>query len=155
VAAGFHRFWRSAAAGLCGSVAHTGLMVLKSWAHWLPTFQPYHDLQATLTALAGTSVNPWVPWLLSYFNGSVVLGFLYSQIYRGIPGRTGAIKGAIFGAFGWLVMGLAFFPLLGMGPFAMQAGLGLAPAFFTLLMMLTYSITLGVAYAVFSPERRR
>ena len=129
-------------------------MALKSWAHWLPGFEPYHDLQATLTALAGISVNPWVPWLVSYFNGSVVLGFLYGKIYRAIPGQSGAMKGAIFGAFGWLVMGLAFFPWLGKGLFATQAGLGLAPAFFTLLMMLTYSITLGIAYSIFNPERR-
>ena len=64
------------------------------------------------------------------------------------------MKGAIFGAIGWLVMGLAFFPSLGKGLFATQAGLGLAPAFFTLLMMLTYSVTLGVAYSIFNPERR-
>ena len=64
------------------------------------------------------------------------------------------MKGAIFGAVGWLVMGLAFFPWLGKGLFATQAGLGLAPAFFTLLMMLTYSVTLGIAYAAFNPERR-
>ena len=154
MAVNLNHFWRSTAAGLCGSVVHTGLMALKSWAHWLPDFQPYHDLQASLTALAGTSVPSWLPWLLSYFNGSVVLGFLYSKIYRQVPGRNGAMKGAIFGAIGWVVMGLAFFPSLGKGLFATQAGLGLAPAFFTLLMMLTYSVTLGVAYSVFNPERR-
>jgi hypothetical protein len=154
VAVDLNRFWRSTAAGLCGSVVHTGLMALKSWAHWLPSFQPYHDLQATLAAMVGTSVPSWLPWLLSYLNGSIVLGFLYSHIYRAIPVRSGAMKGAIFGAFGWIVMGLTFFPLLGNGLFATQAGLGLAPAFFTLLMMLTYSITLGVAYSAFNPERR-
>src|ERR1700688_2068871 len=102
-------------------------MALKSWAHWLPNFQPTHDLQAALGAMVRTSVPSWLPWLLSYFNGSVVLGFLYSHIYRAIPGRSGATKGAIFGAIGWVVMGLTFFPLLGKGLFAMQAGLGLGP----------------------------
>ncbi len=154
MAADLSRFWRPTAAGLCGSLMHTGLMTLKSWAHWLPGFEPYHDLQTTLAAMIGTSVPSWLPWLLSYLNGSVVLGFLYSLIYRSIPGRSGAIKGAVFGAIGWVVMGLTFFPLLGKGLFATQAGLGLAPALFTLLMMLTYSVTLGVAYAAFNPDRR-
>jgi len=153
VTSGLDRFWRSAAAGLCGSVAHTCLMTLKSWLHWLPTFEPYQDLQALLTSLVGRSVNPVVPWLLSYCNGAIVLGFLYSQLYRCIPGDNGAVKGAIFGLFGWIAMGFVFFPLTGRGLFATGAGLGILPMFFTLLMVLTYSVTLGVAYAAFNPDR--
>ncbi len=149
MAVDFNRFWRSVAAGLCGSAAHNGLMALKSWAHWLPSFQPYKDLQAMLTGLVGTSVNPIVPWLLSYLNGAVVLGFLFGQFHRRIPGRNGAMKGAMFGVFIWIAMGLIFFPVLGKGLFATQTELGLLPAFFTLLMVLTYSITLGVAYTAF------
>ena len=154
MAPGVHRFWRSTLAGLCGSVMHTGLMALKSWAHWLPDFEPYRDLQAALASMIGTSVPSWTPWLLSYVNGSVVLGFIYSMVYRKIPGQSGAIKGAIFGVIGWAAMGLTVFPVLGKGLFATQTGLGLAPAFFTLLMILTYSVTLGIAYAAFAPERR-
>jgi hypothetical protein len=150
----FNRFWRPVAAGLCGTAAHTVLMALKSWAHWLPGFEPYKDLQAMLAAMVGISVPAVIPWLLSYFNGSVVLGFLYGALHRRIPGRNGAAKGAIFGLFGWIIMGLVAFPLLGRGLFAMHAGLGLKPAFFTLLMMLTYSVVLGVAYSVLTTDRR-
>ena len=155
MAAGLNRFWRSIAAGFCGNLVHSGLMALKSWAGWLPSFQPYKDLQESLTIMIGTSVPPAVPWLLSYFNGAIVLGMIYGLIHRRIPGRNGAIKGAMYGVFGWVAMGLLFLPMHGKGLFGMSAGLGLAPAFFTLLMILTYSVTLGVAYAALDPERRR
>lgn len=150
----FPRVWKSIAAGLCGSAAHTGLMALKSWARILPGFEPYSDLQALLTSLVGSSVHPVIPWVLSYFNGSVVLGFLFGQSYSRLPGRTPLIKGIVFGVGIWVVMGVTFFPVIGQGLFAMGAGLGLKPTFFSLLMVLTYSITLSAAYSVFrSPTR--
>ena len=148
------RIWKSIAAGLCGSAAHTVLMTLKSWAHLLPSFQPYNDLQNMLTALVGSAVHPLVPWALSYFNGSVVLGFLFGHTYRWLPGQTGVVKGAAFGFAVWIMMGLIFFPALGKGLFATQSGLGIAPTLFTLVMVLTYSVTLGIAYSVLNPERR-
>ena len=43
--AGTERIWKSLAAGLCGSAAHSGLMFLKSWMGWLPSFHPYEDIQ--------------------------------------------------------------------------------------------------------------
>jgi hypothetical protein len=155
VGEGLDRFWRSVAAGFCGNLVHSALMAMKSRAGWLPSFQPYKDLQDSLAAVVGTSVPAFVPWLLSYFNGAVVLGLIYGRIHRRIPGGNGAIKGAIYGVFGWMLMGLIFLPMHGKGLFGLGAGLGFAPAFFTLLMILTYSVTLGVAYAAFDLERGR
>ena len=66
---------------------------------------------------------------LSFFNGSVVLGFLFGHAYRRLPGRTGAMKGIIFGLVVWIVMGLIFFPMLGKGLFAMQTQLGILPGY--------------------------
>src|SRR4051812_44559849 len=99
------RVWRTAFAGLCGSAAHSGLMFLKSQMGWLASFQPYHDLQQALSQLVGGAVNPWVPWALSFLNGSVLLGFLFGHVYRWLPGDSGATKGLIFGAVGWMAMG--------------------------------------------------
>jgi hypothetical protein len=155
VAFDLDRLWRPVAAGLCGTAAHTVLMALKSWAQWLPGFEPYKDLQAALAAMFGTSIPAAVPWLLTYFNGSVVLGFLYRAVHRRMPGQNGAVKGASFGLVSWIAMSLVAFPLLGKGLFATQAGLGLKPALFTLLMMLTYSIVLGIAYAALDPDHGR
>jgi hypothetical protein len=146
------RMWKSIAAGFCGSAAHSGLMALKSWGHILPSFRPYDDLQAALAALTGASVHPAFLWVLSYFNGSVVLGFLFGQFYRMLPGSTGAAKGIVFGVATWVLMGLTFFPAMGRGLFATQTGLGIAPTLFTLAMVLTYSVTLGTAYSVLDPK---
>lgn len=144
------RIWKSLAAGLCGSAAHSGLMFLKSWMSWLPSFHPYEDLQQALGGLVGGGVHPLVPWALSFMNGAVVLGILFGRIYRRLPGRSGAAKGSVFGVFGWLAMGVLFFPMLGRGLFAIQVGLGLLPALFSLLMLLSYGVIMGIAYSALS-----
>jgi len=148
----FDRLSKSVAAGLCGSVAHSALMALKARAHILPSFEPYEDLQTLMTAFLGTAVHPVVLWALSYFNGAVVLGFLFGRLFGWLPGRSGAAKGTVFGLAMWAVMGVTFFPAIGKGLFASNTGLGYAPTLFTLAMVLTYSITLGVAYSVFNPK---
>ena len=135
------------AAGLCGSAAHFGLMFLKSRMGWLPSFHPYEDIQAALSGLVGGSVSPAFPWALSFLNGAVVLGILFGRLYRVLPGRSGAAKGFVFGVFGWIAMGMALFPMLGQGLFASRAGLGARPALFSLAMLLTYSIIMGIAYS--------
>ena len=127
-------------------------MFLKARAGLLPSFQPYEDLQHALGNLLGHSVHPWLTWLLSFLNGAVVLGLLFGRIYQFLPGRTGAVKGLTFGLLGWALMGLIFFPLLGRGLFAIDAGLGLRPALFSLLMLLTYGVIIGVAFAAFDPK---
>lgn len=144
---GANRIWKSLAAGLCGSAAHSGLMFLKSRLDWLPSFHPYEDLQQMLSHLVGGSVHPLVPWALSFLNGAVVLGMLFGRIYRLLPGRSGAAKGFVFGVFGWLVMGVLFFPMLDRGLFATGVGLGVLPALFSLVMLLTYGMIMGIAYS--------
>jgi len=142
-----HWIWKAAIAGFCGSAAHTLLMYLKSRFGLLPAFQPYENLQAALAHLTGGQVNPAIPWALSFLNGATVLGFCFGRIYAWLPGNGGAAKGVTFGILGWAVMGLVFFPLLGLGLFATRLDLGIGPALFSLAMLLTYSVVLGVVYA--------
>jgi hypothetical protein len=144
---------RSIAAGLCGGAAHFGLMYLKARTGLLPSFQPYDDLQRALAQLFGEPVHPVVPWALSFLNGAVVLGFVFGRSISYLPGRSGAMKGLVFGVLGWLAMGLLFFPWLGRGLFATRAGLGSAPAAFSLAMVLAYSVTMGVVFALLKPKR--
>lgn len=146
-------YWRPLVAGLCGSLAHTALMAFKSWTGFLPSFQPYRDLQAALTALAGTSVPAAALWLITYFNGAVVLGFIFARVHRLLPGRSGVVRGLFFGVVVWALMGAVVFPLLGKGLFASAIGLGFAPALFSLVMVLVYSVALGVVYAILVPDR--
>jgi hypothetical protein len=97
----------------------------------MPVFQPYQALQAALGELVGRGVHPLVPWLLSFVNGMAVLGFAFGRFYQNIPGHSGFVKGLLFGVAGWLVMNLAFLPLLGLGLFGSATGLGVQPALFT------------------------
>ena len=138
--------WKSAIAGLCGSLAHFLLLYLKSITGILPGFQPYHSLQSTLSAWTGGNVNPLVPWALSFLNGFTIVGFAFGRSYSRLPGDNGAIKGAMFGLGMWVVMGTVFFPIIGLGIFATATGLGLRPAMFSLAMILTYSVVMGVVY---------
>jgi hypothetical protein len=146
-----HWIWKAALAGLCGSAAHSLLMYLKSQAGLLPSFQPYTNLQMTLSHLVGSEIHSIVPWALSFLNGSTAVGFLFGRLYRWLPGNTGAIKGLIYGVFGWVIMGLLFFPMIGLGFFALRAGLGISPALFSLAMLLVYSVVMGIVYAALNP----
>jgi hypothetical protein len=138
--------WKPLVAGLSGTLVHFFFMYLKSRTGLLPSFQPYQSLQDTLARWVGGDVPAIVPWMLSLVNGMAILGFLFARINGLLPGRTGLSKGVIFGLIGWLLMGLIFFPLIGLGPFAFQAGLGVAPALLSLAMLLTYSVVLATVY---------
>ena len=138
--------WKTLLAGLCGMIAHWLLMYFKSRSGLLPTFNPYAILQVNLTRITGESVNPIVPWALSFLNGFVVISFVFKRLYRWLPGSNGAIKGFAFGFLGWAMMGLMSFPLLDLGFFALNAGLGITPALFSLAMIQTYSVVMGTVY---------
>jgi hypothetical protein len=144
--------WKAAIAGLCGNITHTLLMLGKAKLGILESFQPYQSLQIALSYSTGENIHPLMPWLLSYINGSTVAGFTFANFYHHLPGDGGPIKGFIAGIFGWLAMDLIFFPLLGLGPFAMHLGLGIWPALFSLGMMLAYSIVMGLVYGMMDAE---
>jgi hypothetical protein len=138
--------WKPIVAGSCGTIVHFLFMYIKTRTGLLPSFQPYHSLQIALGRWVGTTVPAIVPWALSFLNGMTILGFLFSRINRLLPGRNGATKGLIFGLIGWVMMGLIFFPLIGLGPFAFGIGLGIGPALLSLAMLLTYSVVMGTVY---------
>jgi hypothetical protein len=143
---------RSVVAGASGSVVHFLFMYLKTATGLLPKFQPYHSFQIALSDWLGTNVPHVVPWALSFLNGMTIIGFLFARINRLLPGKTGAVKGMIFGLIGWVFMGLVFFPLIGLGPFATSVGSGFGPAVLSLVMLQTYSIVLGTVYVALEGE---
>lgn len=138
--------WKTAVAGLCGMIAHWLLMYFKARSGLLPDFNPYAILQAALGRMTGESVNPVVPWALSFLNGFIAISFVFKLLYRWLPGSNGAVKGFVYGFLGWTIMGLFFFPMLGLGLFGFGAGLGVAPALFSLAMVQTYSVVMGLVY---------
>ncbi len=143
-------FWKSLIAGLCGVMAHTLLIYLKVHGGWLPSFQPYEALQKTLSRLVGSNISPVIPWIISYLNGMTVVGLLFGSSYRLLPGKHGITKGLSVGVLVWLVMGLVFFPLVGLGFFGWGIGLGIKPALFSLGMVETYSVVMGAVFALLS-----
>lgn len=144
----FEWLWKAVAAGLCGSLAHSLLMYLKAAWQILPDFTPYESLQLALSAWLGHAVPAFVPWLISYLNGSTLVSFIYGQIHSYLPGSNGIVRGAVYGAACWAIMNVVFFPLIGVGIFAANAGYGIRPALFSLLMLESYSVTLGSVYAL-------
>jgi hypothetical protein len=133
-------------AGLGASTIHLALMELKRRMGILPTFDPYDDLQRLLLSLSPvTLTSPW-SWLLPYINGSMILGFLFGQLFPHLPGRAVWIKGCVFGILSWLFLGLGLLPLAGIGIFAHQLELGALPAILMLAMLTTYSIIASLLY---------
>jgi hypothetical protein len=113
-------------------------------------------LKPVIAGLAGTLVHLRFMYLKSR------LGLLpsfqpYQSLQASLFGRinSGAMKGLAFGLIEWAFMGLIFFPLIGIGPRAAYARLGVAPAVMSLAMVLTYVCTrcVGVFKACFSPVR--
>ena len=119
--------WKPLVAGLSGTLVHFFFMYFKSRVGLLPSFQPYQSFQHSLSQWVGTDVPAIVPWLLSFVNSMAILGFLFGRINRLLPGRNGITKGVIFGFIGWVLMGLIFFPLIGLGRLPFKLGWVLRP----------------------------
>ena len=124
------------------------LQVLGRTASVIPALRESPD---SLSHVIGTPIHPVVPWLLSFLNGSIIVGFIFGHLYRWLPGSVGAFKGMIYGVLGWAIMGVVFFPMIGLGLFALRAGLGILPALFSLAMLLVYSVTMGMVYGALNP----
>ena len=81
-----------------------------------------------------------------------IVGLLFGSSYRLLPGRHGITKGVLVGILVWLIMGSLVFPILGLGPFAWNIGLGIKPALFSFAMVLTYSAVMGVVFAALNAK---
>lgn len=57
----FDWLWKAVVAGLCGSLAHSLLMYLKTALGILPGFKPYENLQFALSGWTGHAVPAFVP----------------------------------------------------------------------------------------------
>lgn len=122
-------------------------MYLKAKAEILPSFQPYEHFQSAAGKLVGHDFHPDLFRVASLLNGSTVVGLIFSYLYPYLPGRCGISKGLVFGLCGWLFMNTLAFPLVGLGSFAINVGLGAWPTLFSLVMLSTYSVAMGLVYA--------
>ena len=125
---------------------HSLLMLVHSKIGPLPGFQPNNDIQRALLGLIGTENYASIAWLLVFVNFALIWSFVFGQTYRFLPGKGPFLKGVVFGVCAWAVMGLVFFPLVDQGVFAVELGLGVAPATLMLASLLTYSVTMSFVY---------
>lgn len=133
-------------AGFCGTALHSLLLLVHSKTGPWPKFQPNEDIQRSLAELLGAQIHPSIAWLLLFVNFAVIWSFVFGQTYRFLPGKGPLQKGVFFGVCAWAVMGFIFFPLVGRGIFAVDLGLGVAPAILMLASLLTYSLTMSFVY---------
>ena len=128
----------------------TGLAFIEK-AHGLPGWSTPIRNRVTLAQLSIPDIAPnalLTPgyWLLPSINGSMMLGLLFGQLFRHLPGRSAWVKGGVFGILSWLLLGLGLFPLAGIGIFASRLALGAMPALLMLAMLMAYAITVSVLY---------
>lgn len=134
-------------AGLGASMVHIVLMEFKHRTGILPAFEPYGEIQKLLAWFSLDSLEPPFSWLLPYVNGAMILGILFGQNFDRLPGRMPLVKGAIFGAVAWLVLGLVMLPAAGSGIFAGALGLGVLPAILMFAMLMIYAMVMSWLYA--------
>ena len=140
------RLLKTFVAGFAGTLAQIALSFLKNRLGILPEFQPYAHFQRALQDLTGASVSPTLAWALTFLNGAVIWGFIFARLYRWLPGRTPLRKGLFFALCAWIGSGLVFTPFMGLGPFALGAGLGVRPALFMAAGLIVYSTVMSFAY---------
>ncbi|HMN70411.1 MAG TPA: hypothetical protein PKA55_00940 [Rhodoblastus sp.] len=140
------RLLKSFLAGFAGTLAQMTLSFLKTRLGILPEFQPYEQFQRALKALTGASLSPSLAYALTFINGAVIWGFIFARLYRWLPGRTPLRKGLFFALCAWLGSSLVLLPFMGLGPFALGAGLGFGPALFMAVGLTVYSCVMSFAY---------
>jgi hypothetical protein len=142
-----HKLAKAIISGVAGSVTQGMLMLIKSRFNILPEFQPYFEIQQLFSKLTIGIPTHYLVLFANFINGAFVLSYLFGRMYNWLPSKHGLIKGLIFGVFGWLLLNLVLFPMVGYGIFASKLNLGLLPSMFSLLMVQTYSLALAFTYA--------
>ena len=142
-----HKLRKVIISGVVGSITQGLLMFLKSRLDILPQFQPFFEIQQLFSKVANELASPIFVVLASLINGAFVLSYLFGKIYDRLPSNHGLIKGFIFGVFGWLLLNLTLFPIIGYGFFVVNLKLGAMPSAFSFLMIQAYSLSLAFAYS--------
>ncbi len=149
------RLLKSFLAGLAGTLAQMILSFLKVRLGILPEFQPYEHFQRALQAATGAAVSPWLTYALTFVNGALIWGFVFARIYTHLPGRDWLRKGLFFALCAWIGSGLLLLPFMGLGPFALRAGLGVGPALFMAAGLTIYSCVMSFAYHALVGDGRK
>jgi|SRR5215467_9070722 len=124
-------------AGFAATVLITILLFIQKQLGLSPEF----DLISMVTLIAGG--DPILGWIFHFFVGGVLWGLGFAVFSPRLPGPHW-LRGAIFGVIAWLIMMVAFLPMVGFGVFA--AGMGPTIPVAAFVIHLIFGLTLGEVY---------
>jgi hypothetical protein len=85
-----------------------------------------------------------VGWGVHFFVGVVIYGLVFALVNYLMRTRTGVIKGVMLVLMFWVLMNIAFVPMLGYGLFGFKQGAAIFLV--TLVMHIIYGLALGLSY---------
>src|SRR5262249_960480 len=129
-------------AGLVATLVLSALLMLKASLSIMPEL----SVIQLLTRIGNLSVVQ--AWMDHFIVGVVVWGLLFAAFEATIDKGSHLLKGVVFGVFAWLVMMVAFMPVVGAVFFG--AKLGFMAAAVTLFYHLVYGAVLGATYGALS-----
>jgi Family of unknown function (DUF6789) len=129
---------RALISAFVATLAVSGLVLLKTSLNIAPEF----GLVRLLTRLGG--IGQVQAWMDHFIIGTIIWGLMFAA-YDSMTNKGSYLaKGLLFGLFGWLVMMVAFMPIVSAGFFGVK--LGYMAAVVTLGYHIVYGIVLGLTY---------
>lgn len=128
--------------GLVATLVVSGLVLLKTSLNFAPEF----GLIRLLARLG--SITPVQAWMDHFIIGVVIWGLIFAA-YDSTAGKGNYIvRGLVLGVVAWLVMMVAFMPIVGGGLFGHK--LGIWAAVVPLIYHIVYGAALGLTYGALS-----
>lgn len=124
--------------GFVATVILSVLMIMKAKIGLMPQFNVIRDF----TLFFGAT-TPMVGWILHFILGTFLWGGIFAFLVSSLQGAFW-LRGVLFGIGAWLLMMVAFMPVMQHGFFAIQLGFPVVIA--TLVLHLIYGFFLGLIY---------
>ncbi len=127
-------------AGFISTAVLSLLMMLKAQMGLMPQFNVIRDFNQFFGA-----ETPIVGWLIHFILGTFIWGGVFALF---VPVLKGAywLRGISFGVIAWLLMMVAYMPVMTHGFFAVELGVQVMIA--TLVLHIIYGFVLGLTYGL-------
>jgi len=133
---------RGALAGFVASLVLGGIFLLNSSFEVMPQI----DIVRLLLNWGGANLGPGSAWADHFIVGTLVWGLGFGAVESFASRPAPWLKGMIFGVLAWLLMMIAFMPLVGAGFFGVKAGPSAAAGL--LVLHLVFGAVLGATYGL-------
>jgi len=132
-------------AGFIGTLALTGLMILKKNMGVMPDLDPVHMLSTMAAEKMGMEINLMIGWVMHFVIGSVAWGGAFAVLNNVLPGSSQVVKGIVLGIGAWLLMMIGPMPMTGAGLFGLSMGI-MAPVI-TLVFHIVFGAVMGLVFS--------